>query len=207
MGKSIEEISNKAFEQGRKYEKECTGCAQTTIAGIFDALGIDNEDVFKAASGLADGLGLTGNGTCGSLMGGAIVIGYLFGRERKDFADMMKPLKSYILSKKLHDEFVEKYGLDELGLLLDAFHMNIEDVSIEGSIKKAGKRLEHFHSPDSNRLAVGWGHLDYDNILKALDETGYGGYLMVEAFPKPDALSCAVQSAKFFREKVPSLKR
>lgn len=104
-------------------------------------------------------------------------------------------------------EFVEKYGLDELGLLLDAFHMNIEDVSIEGSIKKAGKRLEHFHSPDSNRLAVGWGHLDYDNILKALDETGYGGYLMVEAFPKPDALSCAVQSAKFFREKVPSLKR
>ena len=110
MGKSIEEISNRAFDLGRKYEKECTGCAQTTIAGIFDALDIDNEDVFKAASGLADGLGLTGNGTCGSLMGGAIVIGYLFGRERKDFADMMKPLKSYILSKKLHDEFVEKYG-------------------------------------------------------------------------------------------------
>jgi C_GCAxxG_C_C family probable redox protein len=108
--KSIEEISNKAYEMGRQYERECTGCAQTTIAGIFDALNIYNEDVFKAASGLADGLGLTRDGTCGSLNGGAIVIGYLFGRERKDFSDMMKPMKSYMLSKRLHDEFVEKYG-------------------------------------------------------------------------------------------------
>lgn len=39
-----------------------------------------------------------------------MVIGYLFGRERKDFADMMKPMKSYILSRKLHGEFVKKYG-------------------------------------------------------------------------------------------------
>lgn len=103
-------------------------------------------------------------------------------------------------------EFIEKYSLDELGLLLDAFHMNIEDASIEGSIQKAGKRIEHFHSPDSNRLAAGWGHLDYDSILKALIKENYDGYLTIEAFPKPDALSCAVQSAKYFREKLISIK-
>jgi len=110
MSESVDEISNRAFELAQKYEKECTGCAQTTIAGIFGALDIWNEDVFKAASGLADGLGLTGDGTCGSLSAGAMVMGYLFGRERKDFADMMKPMRSYLLSKVLHDEFVEKYG-------------------------------------------------------------------------------------------------
>ena len=110
MEKSTEEIANKAFKLAEGYEKECTGCAQTTIAGIFDALGIENDDVFKAASGLADGLGLSGDGTCGALMGGAMVISYLFGRERKDFKDMFKPMKSYLLAKKLHDQFVEKYG-------------------------------------------------------------------------------------------------
>ncbi len=105
-----ENIINKAFELGKKYEKKNTGCAQTAIAAIFDALGIWNEDVFKAGSGLADGLGLTGDGTCGALTGGSMVIGYLFGREHKDFGDMMKPMKSYALAKKLHDMYVKKYG-------------------------------------------------------------------------------------------------
>jgi len=107
---SEKDILNKAFELGKKYEMKFTGCAQTTIAAIFEALGIWNEDVFKAASGLADGLGLTGDGSCGALVGASMVIGYLFGREHKDFKDMYKPRKSYTLVKQLHDQYVEKYG-------------------------------------------------------------------------------------------------
>lgn len=110
MDKSKEEIIERAYQLGERYEQECTGCAQTTIAGIFDAIDIKNDDVFKAASGLADGLGLSGNGTCGALVGGAMVISYLFGRERKDFKDMFKPMKAYLLSKELHDRFLEIYG-------------------------------------------------------------------------------------------------
>jgi C_GCAxxG_C_C family probable redox protein len=105
-----EEILNNAYELGKKYERKCTGCAQTTIAAVFEALGVWNEDVFKAASGLADGLGLTGDGSCGALVGGAMVLGYLYGRKREDFRDMYKPMKSYGLVKKLHDIYLEKYG-------------------------------------------------------------------------------------------------
>jgi C_GCAxxG_C_C family probable redox protein len=105
-----QEISNKAFEFGQKYEKEYTGCAQTVIAAIFDALGIWNDDVFKSASGLADGLGLTGDGSCGALVGASMVIGYLYGREKKDFKDMTKPMKSYALVKKLHNMYIKEYG-------------------------------------------------------------------------------------------------
>ncbi|MGQ9624221.1 MAG: C-GCAxxG-C-C family protein [Candidatus Bathycorpusculaceae bacterium] len=104
------EVASKASKLAEEFEKKCTGCAQTAIAGIFEALGIKNDDVFKAASGLADGLGLTGDGTCGALVGGAMAISYLFGREHKDFEDMFKPMKSYLLAKMLHDQFVEKYG-------------------------------------------------------------------------------------------------
>jgi len=105
-----DEILNKAFELGKKYEQECTGCAQTAVAAIFESLGIWNEDVFRAASGLADGLGLTGDGSCGALVGSSMVIGYLFGRGREDFKDMYKPMKSYTLVKKIHDKYIKQYG-------------------------------------------------------------------------------------------------
>ena len=110
MNESKDQILNKAFELGKKYEKECTGCAQTAVAAIFDSLGIWSEDVFKAASGLADGLGLTGDGSCGALVGASMVIGYLFGREHIDFEDMYKPRKSYSLVKQLHEIYIKKYG-------------------------------------------------------------------------------------------------
>jgi len=105
-----ENVLNKAFESGKGHEIKSTGCSQSTIAGIFEALGIEKDDVFKAATGFADGVGLTGDGHCGALSGGVMVISYLFGREGKDFADMMKQVPALTLSKKLHDQFIEKYG-------------------------------------------------------------------------------------------------
>ena len=106
----IREIAEKAFHKARDYEKACTGCAQTTFAGVMDTLGIESQDAFKGASGLADGVGLTGDGTCGALIGGAIAIGLIFGRERKDFSDPFAAMKSYLLVKELYQDFLERYG-------------------------------------------------------------------------------------------------
>lgn len=110
MKDSKEVTASRACELAAGFEKTCTGCAQSTVAGILDAMGIENDDVFKAASGLADGLGLTGDGTCGALVGGSMVISYLVGRERKDFSNMLKAAKSYYMVKELHDQFVKEYG-------------------------------------------------------------------------------------------------
>jgi C_GCAxxG_C_C family probable redox protein len=108
--KSPEAIAERASQLAADYEKTCTGCAQSAVAGLLDAFEIDSEDVFKAASGLADGIGLTGDGSCGSLTGCAMVIGLIFGRERKDHRDMMKPMQSYLLCKELHEEIIREYG-------------------------------------------------------------------------------------------------
>lgn len=108
--KNKEEIIERAHELAAEYEKTCTGCAQSVVAGLLDALEIANDDVFKAASGLADGIGLSGDGSCGSLTGCAMVIGLVLGRERKDHQDMMKPMRSYLLCKELHDDFIQQYG-------------------------------------------------------------------------------------------------
>ena len=104
------EISESAFNRAKQYEMRSGGCSQCTLAGVFDALGVGNDDIFKAATGLADGVGLTGDGHCGALSGGVLAIGYFFGRRKEDFGDMMKLVKANLLSKKLHDRFVAKYG-------------------------------------------------------------------------------------------------
>ena len=105
-----EAIVERAGQLAAEYEKTCTGCAQSAVAGLLDAFEIDSGDVFRAASGLADGIGLTGDGSCGSLTGCAMVIGLIFGRGREDHRDVMKPMQSYLLCKELHDDLVREYG-------------------------------------------------------------------------------------------------
>jgi len=86
---------------------------------------------------------------------------------------------------------LEDVGADNLYLLLDTFHMNIEEPVIEDSIRAARGRIGHFHVADSNRLAPGMGHLDFASILHALWDTGYRRYLSAEIIVKPDLEAAA----------------
>jgi sugar phosphate isomerase/epimerase len=83
--------------------------------------------------------------------------------------------------------FLDKVKADNLGLLLDTFHMNIEEPVIEESIRLAVDRIFHFHVADSNRWHPGAGHLNFRSILEALYSTGYDGFVSGEHLPKPDA--------------------
>ncbi|OIP92577.1 MAG: hypothetical protein AUK26_04370 [Syntrophaceae bacterium CG2_30_58_14] len=62
-----EDILEKVYETAKRYELKSGGCAQCTIAAIFDVLGEEDEGVFKAATGMADGVGLTGDVHCGEI--------------------------------------------------------------------------------------------------------------------------------------------
>ncbi len=88
-------------------------------------------------------------------------------------------------------DLLERVGAENLGLLLDTFHMNIEDASVEESIAMCGDRIFHFHVADSNRWYPGAGHIDFESVLTALYQTGYRGYVSGEFMPKPDAESAA----------------
>ncbi len=76
---------------------------------------------------------------------------------------------------------------ENVGLLADTFHMNIEEASMDESIRGAGRRIWHVHVADSNRWAPGRGHLDFRALVKALGEVGYRGYLSAEMMNVPDA--------------------
>lgn len=84
-------------------------------------------------------------------------------------------------------ELLEKIGSSNIKLLLDTFHMNIEEQSFEKSFLSAGDRLGYVHFADSNRLAPGWGHLDFRKVISTLNQMQYQGAVGMEILPKPDS--------------------
>jgi sugar phosphate isomerase/epimerase len=83
-------------------------------------------------------------------------------------------------------EVVERVGAENLGVLADTFHANIEERKLGEAFSMAGERLFHVHLADSNRWVPGYGHLPFREVMEALAEVGYKGTLVVESFPKPD---------------------
>ena len=96
-------------------------------------------------------------------------------------------------------ELIETVRADNLGLLLDTFHMNIEEPSIEESIDACGERIFHFHVADSNRWHPGAGHLDFRSILRSLLDTGYTGFVSGEHRPDPAAEIAAQRGLDYLR--------
>jgi sugar phosphate isomerase/epimerase len=90
-------------------------------------------------------------------------------------------------------------GLDNVRLLADWFHMNIEEADMAASIRSADKAIGHIHFADTNRMAVGFGHLNVKPLMQALRDIQYEGYLSAEVFSKPDAMSAAKQTIEAFR--------
>ena len=96
-------------------------------------------------------------------------------------------------------ELIERVGAANLGLLLDTFHMNIEEPSMEDSIRQSGNRTFHFHVADSNRWHPGAGHLDFRSLLKTLFAAGYTGFVSGEFIPAPDAATGAEKAIRHLR--------
>jgi sugar phosphate isomerase/epimerase len=76
--------------------------------------------------------------------------------------------------------FVEEVGAPNVGLLLDAYHMNIEEADLGSAIRTAGEHLFLFHAADSNRQAVGRGHTDFQDVLRALKDIEYDDAIIIE---------------------------
>jgi len=96
-------------------------------------------------------------------------------------------------------DFIESGKLDSTGILLDTFHMNIEEQSIEETIRAYNSRLVHFHIADSNRWPPGYGHLEIEGSLNLLRDLGYDGWVSAETLPKPNSIEAVKATAKFLK--------
>ncbi len=78
--------------------------------------------------------------------------------------------------------YVKEVNAPNVGILLDTYHMNIEESSICDAIRAAGDLLVGFHVGENNRTCPGRGHLDWKEIFGALKEVGYQGRIVAEPF-------------------------
>jgi C_GCAxxG_C_C family probable redox protein len=109
--RNMAEDADRAYKLGKEYEKTYRGCSQCVIAALQDALEKRNDDLFKAATGLAGGTGLAGDNGCGAYTGAVLVLGSLLGRERNNFADPEGiRLKTHQLARKFRERFIQEYG-------------------------------------------------------------------------------------------------
>lgn len=82
-------------------------------------------------------------------------------------------------------EYVEAVNSPNARILLDTFHMNIEEDFIGDTIIKAGNKLGHLHIGENNRLPPGYGHIPWTEIGAALRRIDYQGYVVMEPFLMP----------------------
>jgi D-psicose/D-tagatose/L-ribulose 3-epimerase len=83
--------------------------------------------------------------------------------------------------------------LDNVGLLLDTFHMNVEEKQLGAAIRSAGDRLLHFHACENDRGTPGSGHIDWHDVADALRAVGFDGAVVMESFvPEVPGLAAAV---------------
>lgn len=85
-----------------------------------------------------------------------------------------------IVTAKEACRLVDEVGSPQLTLLLDAYHMNIEEANPVEAIRTAGARLGVYHIADSNRQAIGNGHANLRQQIKTLHELDYSGPIIME---------------------------
>ncbi|PIL17158.1 hypothetical protein P775_24850 [Puniceibacterium antarcticum] len=85
---------------------------------------------------------------------------------------------------------LDQVGAENLKLLPDAYHMNIEERDPAAALRRAGNKLGLYHAADSNREGIGDGHIDFPAQFAALRDIGYDGPVIMETnAPGPNPFS------------------
>jgi D-psicose/D-tagatose/L-ribulose 3-epimerase len=101
---------------------------------------------------------------------------------------------------------------DNVSVVFDLFHMNIEESSIPAAIRDLAGSIGNVHVADSNRRGIGHGHLDIGAIVNALRSSGYRGPMTFESFPTQSTGDAPYSAAEtrllrlYAREFVPRLR-
>ncbi len=94
----------------------------------------------------------------------------------------------YVNTVLNHKRLIELTGKNNIGIQIDCFHANFEELGIYESIFDCQPLLWHMHFTDSNSLTPGYGTIDFRAVLRALKKTGYTGYCTIESAPMiPDS--------------------
>ena len=88
-------------------------------------------------------------------------------------------------------EMVDAVGCDNFRLMLDVFHLNIEEKDLFSTIRDYSKYNIHVHLADNNRRYPGHCGMDFEKVIRTFHDTEYNGAFCTEIFQIPDQEAAA----------------
>ena len=82
-------------------------------------------------------------------------------------------------------QLIRTIGSNAIRPMVDTIHMNIEEASLTQPIRDCGSELRHVHLCENNGARLGGGHIDFQEVLRTLDEIGYQGFGSVKVYREP----------------------
>ena len=79
-------------------------------------------------------------------------------------------------------EVIDRVNHPHCRIMLDTFHMHIEEKSPAEAIRAVGSRLHHLHACENDRGAPGSGQVHWAEVAQALRDIGYDGPAVIESF-------------------------
>jgi len=90
-------------------------------------------------------------------------------------------------------------------LLFDIYHEQVQAVNVITTLTEAADILYVFHVADNpGRIDPGAGEINYHNVYKAIQKTGYAGYVAMEYLPLGDPIGSLTKALYDFRSALPS---
>ena len=99
-------------------------------------------------------------------------------------------------------EVVDRVAHSACQIMLDTFHMNIEEKNLGDAIRATGRRLKHVHTCENDRGAPGSGNVAWSEVAAALQEIHYDGPLVIESFTSK--VQSIARAAAIWRNLAPS---
>lgn len=106
----------------------------------------------------------------------------------------------YVNTVMNHRRLIEAADRDNLGIQIDWFHANFEELNPYEAVIDAQPLLWHMHFRDSNSLTPGYGTVDFKAVIRAIKKTGYDGFCTIESAPMiPDADTAAKDGIDYLK--------
>lgn len=215
-----EEVKNEARKNNLKFSIVCTGEIFGQLGLSYtDPVKVKRDEAIKRTKEIID---------FASYLGANINIGRIRGRYCAEFSkdetellavEAFKEISDYALGKNVKialetvtilqtnfintleeaERIIKKVDKPNFGLMMDVFHMNLEEKDIYEAIRKYMKYNIHVHLSDNNRRYPGQCGLDFDKIIKTFKECGYDGDFCTEIFQFPTMEIAAEKSIEYLR--------
>ena len=177
-------VRDRAVERLDTYVEQAARLGALMVVGLMQGLRSDEPDEAIAGERIAEALGRVARTA-----------------EARGVSVVIEPVNH--LQVGFHNSaaeaaaLVERVGSPAFGYMLDTFHLNIEERSVEEAICHHAPHARHVHLCETNGALFGTGGLAFDRVLAGLDAAGYDGWVSVKVYRRAGWEEAARASAEF----------